>query len=92
MIFISIAWNIDIPDLDARIAAKDQDRLGFIGVLSQILHHIIGLHWHLSHVLFRKTIGTANKIYHSVHVRLLNSIVNHTEGKTTISKTFWDRI
>lgn len=87
VVVLSVAGNLDISYSDGGVAAEDQDCLCLVGVFSQVLHYILHGHIHLANVLSFKVVLLSDEGKHALHVGLLLSVVNHTEGETVLSRT-----
>lgn len=64
MVILSKARDFEIAHPDGGVTAEDQHRLGFIGVLSQVLHDLIGRHRHLLHVFLPEVVLPLDEVYH----------------------------
>ena len=55
-------------------------------MLSEVLHDLIGRHWHLLHVLLLEMVLTLDEVYHCLHVWFPWTIVNYPQGHAVFTE------
>lgn len=61
-------------------------------MLSEVLHDLIGWHWHLLHVLLPEMVLPFDEVNHCLHVRLTRSIVSNSQCYTIFAKASRDSL